>query len=213
MNKAEARESIYRELTPLFPGFRLKKSDEGFVRAIPGGTDKVLVPLIDYNPIFIFSLIMGIRNEEVERIFNLFSGSPPKYHAMTLTTMTPLDFFYPGQREKKEFKVSTPEEIRNAARELSKTNNAIIDFFNQHQDVKSLDASINSGAAGFDQSSHPYRAMHAIILAHLANNPNFESLVSGFQEEARQWHEADRNKFDRLVSYLRGHSTAKDGPT
>jgi hypothetical protein len=204
MTKAEVREALYKELAPLFRGFRLKKSEEGFVRAIPGGTQKVLVPLFDYKPVFIFSLMLCTRMDEVERIFNLFSGSPPKYQAMTLTSMTPLEFFYPDCQGKKEYKVETAEDVRNAVQDLSAISGKINLFLDQYQDVKSLDAAMNSGdGPRFDRSSDPYRAMHVLTLARLAKNPEFERLVAGYQAQAHNWNAVDKKKLDDLVSYLK----------
>jgi hypothetical protein len=207
MTKAEVREALYKELVPLFRGFRLKKSDEGFVRAIPGGTQKIMVPLVDYNPVFIFSLVLCTRLDEVERIFNRFSGSPPKYQAMTLTTMTPLEFFYPSCQGKKEYKVQTAEDIAKAVRDLSSAGGNLNLFLDRHQDVESLDAAMNSAdGPRFDKSSDPYRAMHALILARLAKNPEFEKLAARYEAQAGNWNPVDKQKLDGLVSYLNQES-------
>lgn len=204
MTKTEVRDALYQELGPLFRGFRLKKSDEGFVRAIPGGTQKIVVPLFDYRPVFMFSLMMCMRIDEVERVFNLFSGSPPKYHAMTLTTMTPLGYFYPGLQGKKEYKVETAEEVRNAVQDLSAISGKITRFLDQHQNIKSLDATMNSDdGLHFDGSANPYRAMHALILARLAKNPEFEKLAAQYHAQSLNWNSADKKKLDDLVLYLR----------
>ena len=51
------------------------------------------LPLWDYNPTFEFSLNICIRLDAVEDVFHHFSGSPPKYHSMSFTTMTRLEYF------------------------------------------------------------------------------------------------------------------------
>jgi hypothetical protein len=79
--------------------FRLKKSEAGFVRKIPGGWQMLGVPLWDYNPEFVFSLNICIRVDGAEEVFHQFSGSPAKYHSLSVTTITPLEYFTGGASE------------------------------------------------------------------------------------------------------------------
>jgi len=68
-------------------GFRFKKASDAFVRKIEGGRQELGLPLVDYNPVFEFSLTLCTRLEAVQEITNRFSGSPPKYHSITLTSI------------------------------------------------------------------------------------------------------------------------------
>src|SRR4051812_20398476 len=109
MKKSEAKTLIYEGLNSLLAGegFQLVKKEEGFVRRIPAGKQTVGVPIADYNPTYIFSLTFTTRLDVVEDIFNLFSGSPPKYHSMTETTITQLDYF--TKKANTEYTVTSEE--------------------------------------------------------------------------------------------------------
>lgn len=205
MKLSDVRNMVLCKLASLFDGFMNRKSeDEGFARTIPGGRQEVLVSLLDYDPVFVFSLVMCVRLDAVENIFHLFSGAPPEYQATTPTSITQLQYFFPGHQGKKEYSASTEEDIEAAVRELSVIRQKILRFFDQHQDVKALDATMNSEeAADFDRSGQPYRAMHGVIVARLANNTRFEKIVARYRNEAQPWPDEDKDKLDRLVSYLK----------
>ncbi len=100
MKKQEMKNLLFEMLGAAVSGteFRLKRSDDAFLRKIPGGRQMLGLPLWDYNPEFEFSLNIGIRLDAVEDIFHRFSGSPSaKYQAMSYTTLTPLERFTDGQ--------------------------------------------------------------------------------------------------------------------
>src|SRR5437660_279142 len=98
MKKREMANLIFQMLSGILSEteFRLKKSESGFVRKIPGGRQTIGLPLWDYHPEFEFSLTICIRLEAVEEIFNQFSGTAPKYHPLSLTTITSLEYFARG---------------------------------------------------------------------------------------------------------------------
>ncbi|NEO53643.1 MAG: hypothetical protein F6K54_11460 [Okeania sp. SIO3B5] len=209
MKKKEVRDLIYSKLNEVLSnkGFRLKKSRECFVRSFTGGHQHISISIIDYRPEFIFSLTMAIRLDAVEQIFHLFSGSLSNYQALSTTTLTQLDYFTEGQV--KEYKISTETEILTALEKLSKIIiERIIPFFDKHCDIYSVEAGVNSKSLiGFDSTQFPSGAMHAVILAHLAGNPNFEELVGQFQDATRNFPEGEKDKFNQLVVYLRNYSS------
>ena len=95
MKKQEMKNLLLDMLGRVLSGtnFRLKKSEDAYVRKIVGGRQMLGLPLLDYNPEFHFSLTICVRLEAVEETFHRFSGSPPKYHSMSETTITRLDYF------------------------------------------------------------------------------------------------------------------------
>src|SRR5262245_25360569 len=92
--KTEVRRAIVDAVTPVVSaaGFRFRKSSDAFVRRIEGGRQELGLPLVDHSPVFEFSFTLCIRLEAVQEITNRFSGSPPKYHSTTLTSITQLEF-------------------------------------------------------------------------------------------------------------------------
>jgi hypothetical protein len=215
MKKSEVKNLIYESLKGMLEahGFRLNKKQEGFVRRIPDGKQYIGIPLVDYNPTYIFSLTLTTRLETVQSILNLFTGSPPQYHAITVTTITQLDYF---TKKKTEYKVATEADISNAIVDLTPlAHGKIIPFLDQHQDVVSWDKAVNSpnndvcGDSSMltdrydsvDNSNHPYRGMTAVVLAHLAGNPTFDDIIRRLRNFYQGSREAT-DKLTRLVDYL-----------
>jgi len=203
MKKQEMTKLISEMLGNVLSGtdFRLKKSEDGFVRKIPGSGRQMLgLPLWDYNPEFEFSLNICIRLDTVEEIFHQFSGSPPKYHSMSFTTITRLESFTVGPGR---YKVMTAEDIASAERVLSRViRDKIIPFFNEHKDVQALDRAVNCQHPGIDVTQNPSGAMHAVILARLAGNKDFELIVGKHRTDMQLAPEI-ANPFNRLVEYLK----------
>jgi hypothetical protein len=204
MNKQGVKPLFQQQLAPHLPGFRPRKKEGDFVRRIPGGVQTIGFSLVDWNPQFKVSLVFTIRLEEAEKTLHAVLKTPPKYQAMTITTATLLDYFFPGERDK-EFTVTTPEGIAAVATELAPhLRDRIMPFLDAHQDAKSLDAVMNSEAgASFDQRNPPYRQMSSLILAHLAGNPRFDELAASYEKAAAAWHPDDRKNLAALVERLR----------
>ncbi len=209
--KALVRQRIFDSLVSVVStsGFRLKKSESAFVRKIPEGKQTISISLIDYSPKFLLATPVCIRLDTVESIFNMFSGSPPKYHAITVTSITQLEYFTSGRR--KEYAIANEAELSNVQAKLSTVvTEKIIPLLNEVQDCLALDKLLNAESnlepnvrrIPFDSSHHPAGAMSAVIVAHLAKNPDFEQIVSGFQQEMSLFDSSD-DRFNRLVQYLR----------
>ncbi len=203
MKKQEVSNLIYAGLKEILPGdFRLNKREGAFTRMIPNGFQRIYVPLFDFNPVFAFSLTIGIRLDVVEEIFNQFSGANDAGKSQTTTSLTQLGYF--TQEDRKEYKVSNEQEIGAAISQLTPIiNSKILPFLEQYQDVQSLDEVINrKKLPGFDSSNLLSHAMHAIILAQLSGNVAFPALVAEYAKSLEKFQPADRERFDRLVAFL-----------
>jgi hypothetical protein len=223
MTKSEARRLIYEGLRPVVEpaGFRVDKRAEGFVREIIGGKQILGVALWDYNPIVEFSLTMCVRLDAVQVIVNRFSGSPPKYHAETMTSITQLEHLgvraEPGRGVRYRAE-SEPELLGAVVKVAGLIRERLIPFFDQHQDVASLDRGLNpcdDGASGpawlsdrrsFDATNQPYRAMAGVAVAYLAGNPRLQELVAVYRGRLSALPEPDRCKYEHLVAQVFGGS-------
>jgi hypothetical protein len=204
MKKQEISNFIYAGLKEVLAGagFRLNKREGAFTRSIPNGFQRIYVPLYDFNPVFVFSLTIGIRLDAVEEIFNQFSGAMGAGQAQTTTSLTQLGYF--TQEDRKEYRVSTKEEVDSALSDLTPLiNSKILPFLEQYQDVQSLDDAMNKKKLpGFDSTFLLHHAMHSIILAKLAGNPSFSALVAEHAKSLANAQPADRERFDRLAASL-----------
>ncbi|WP_432537908.1 hypothetical protein [Kineococcus arenarius] len=203
MQKPEVQELIYGGLSEALTGtgFRLNRSQEAFARRTTTGRQSLAVPLWDYQPDFQFSLVAGIRVDAVEDVFNKFSGATGKNATLTLTTMTPLSFF---DDSRPQYEVRTPEEADRAVEQLKETTRSkIVPFFEEHADTHSLDDVLHTRPQpGFDITEPFSHAMHALIVARLAGNPDYPSLVARYAAELTNLHPMLRDRFEGLLEHL-----------
>jgi hypothetical protein len=204
MDKKQAEELIYAGLgnTLKGTGMRLVKSQGAFVRTIPQGRQNIAVPLYDYTPEFAFSLSIGIRMDAVEDIFNLFSGATGKYQRLTLTTITPLDFFTGAEHA--ERRVRAPDDVERAVRELSAVIELdIVPFLCTYMTVEAVDQALHvDPRPRFDITEASSKAMHGVVVARLAGNPLYPDIVVGYRELLTAASQAVRQRFEDLVAHL-----------
>lgn len=207
MSPKEAKDQIHTRLGDLLMpcGLEFRKSDQWFVRAskVDGENVKELigVPFYDRPAGYEFSLVVCIRNETVEEMFHLFSGSSTrKYKAMSHTVAIPLEHFTPDA----SFQVSSSSDVVSATNQLAPVlRDKILPFTDRNRTVKELDALVN-GPVRADITLHPSGGMHAIILAHLASNPAFDDLADKYQHEMRTGPNTGfLERYDLLLAHLR----------
>lgn len=204
MKKGEVRKLIYSLIKPLIEdrGFRSNKGDfGGFVRAIPGGSQYLGVPLVDHNPTFKFSLIVAIRLEAVEEIANKFNAAPPKYHPDTHTFSSRLERFMPGQDT--QFVVVTEEDIKAVVARLKPVVlDRIIPFLDETQNLQGIAKAMNvteipkviSGTGG---------GMRALTVARLIGHPDFDVIATGYQQRFSQLPKQFQDEFQNFVQYVK----------
>jgi hypothetical protein len=101
--------------------------------------------------------------------------------------------------------------IRQAVDQLAPhITNEVLPFLDSHRDVRSLDRLMNQGkppeqVCGME-GRWPWAlryAMSAIILAHLAQNPELEKLTERYWHEIRDFDDDDKERYEKLVEHLR----------
>jgi hypothetical protein len=227
--KTEVRRMIVDAVTPVVSpaGFRFKKATEAFVRKIDGGRQELGLPLVDYNPVFHFSFTLCMRFEAVQDITNRFSGSPPKYHSMTLTSITQLEFLglpaKPGLGV--DYEVSSEAElIAIMPGVLTMVGERVLPFFEEYRDIAAVNRGLNPEGAervfrivgfpdrrAFDATNQPYRAMTGVVAAYLAKDQRLDALIGAYRSQISEMTEHDRSKFDNMVSYLSGDRRLTNG--
>jgi hypothetical protein len=218
--KTEVRRMIVDAVTPVVSraGFRFKKASEAFVRKIDGGRQELGLPLVDYNPVFHFSFTLCMRLEAVQDITNRFSGSPPKYHSTTLTSITQLEFLGlaagPGNRV--DFEVSSEAGLMAVIPDvLAMVRERVLPFFEEYRDIAAVNRGLNPEGAervfrivgfpdrrAFDATNQPYRAMTGVVAAFVAKDSRLDALISAYRSQISEMPEHDRSKFENMVNYL-----------
>ena len=218
--KTEVRRMIVDAVTPVVSaaGFRFKKAQEAFVRRIEDGRQELGLPLVDYNPVFQFNFTLCIRLEAVQEITDRFSGSPPKYHSMTLTSITQLEFLglpaKPGRGVK--FEVSSEAELMAVMPGvLTMVRDRVLPFFDEYRAIAAVNRGLNPEGAErvfrivgfpdrrvFDATNQPYRAMTGLAAAYLAHDPRLDALIDAYRSQISEMPEHDRSKFEKLADFL-----------
>lgn len=184
-------------------GFRHHK-ELGFVRRWSGGFDSISIPLVDYNPIFKFTLVFGIRLDAIEQFTRQFTSVAPGFEDSTKTALIRLDYF--TGRRYTEYEVTNAAEIQVALQEAA----AILlnDWFPLVDHCKTpqgLYAAINTprGQIPFDHTQLPYCAINHVTLAYMCDLARLESLIAEYDRQMANTNPRVRAPFDRLVAYLR----------
>ncbi|TMQ15009.1 MAG: hypothetical protein E6J91_14130 [Deltaproteobacteria bacterium] len=163
-----------------------------------------LQPHLDYNPEFRFSLTFAARIDRAEDVVNRFNQAPASAHKTTVTSMTQLSYFFPGEPEPKQYSVKTDDDIRKAVDKVGAVlRDKALPFLDAHRDLAALDRAMNGGDARFDTSDPTNRAVRALTVAKLAGNPRFEQLAASYQAEIRHFPEMSRQQLDQVIEYLR----------
>ena len=198
------REHVFAELAPLFPGFHFEKSQDAFVRTIPGGIQKLEVPFLNLAGIYTFSLICCVRLNEIEDICNKFNPAPLNYHSMTLTTATPLKYFCRDE----EFTFSTLRQLTQAVARLATYAGEINQFMDKHQDACALHRAMETERSRFDNTVGSAGSIRAVVLARYCTGANFEEVVRREEESISTWPKEDQRKFGAVVELLRTTSNS-----
>jgi hypothetical protein len=205
MKKTEVFTELCQHLsTVLCPrGFKLRKRARDFVRSGNDVKQSVLLPFWDYNPEFHFSLLFGFRVEAVESLYHLFSGVDPKYQATTDTCNVNLEAL--TQVTPDWIEVHDVPSIREGvSRLIPLLERDVFPFLDSHQDLASLDRMMN----GPDRdrlviTAEPSPSMHALILAHLNDNPKFDRLITAYRKKLeRGCCQEDMAEYEALVEHL-----------
>lgn len=183
-------------------GFRLVKSIEGFTRRTPTGSHTLTVPIWDYRPTFTFSLVVGIRLDAVEDLFNESSGLPPASQKRSKTVLTLLEHFTgPGRGE---YTVTEPTDVDAAMREIGPVLELdVLPFLERYSDVGAIDEALHGQRVpGFDITQTLFKARHALVVARLAGNPRYPDLVQEYRAMVADAPPVELERFEQLVARL-----------
>jgi hypothetical protein len=182
-------------------GFTLHNHE--YIRVTGEVSQTIVVPLLDYAPIFDFTLTFGFRVEAAEAIFAQFWHVDPEYRAKTRTISVNLVELVPNAGE--WIRVSDRLSLVHALAELLPAlESDALPFLDAHQDLHTIDSLMNGvNHELFAFSGGPFYAMSSIIVAHLARNPDRDRLVEAHRQQS--WYGGDTQAaeaYDRLVEYL-----------
>lgn len=203
MKIQEVRDVLYRELSPLLPGWKLVKKEQGFARGISGGRQVVGVAIWDRNPEFKFSLVFCTRLDAAEALVHRVSGAQVEHQKESMTVMTQLEYFFPGERNKR-IRVVTPDEVVAAVAALAPLlRDRALPLLDGMQTISALDRALNGDDPRLDTSDPTQRALHALAVAHLAHNPQFDQILARIEREMSGFLDSLKQQVAQLVAEIR----------
>jgi hypothetical protein len=202
MNKSRIYERLCRELAAVFLPHGFERRDREFFRAKDEVTQTVVVPLVTYGTEFHWSLTFGIRVESVQAIYELFAPVLPEYRSRTKTCSFNLDDIASGVSG--WIVVPDTSLIRQSVAQVAPIlAQDIFPLLDAHQDLPSIDNLMNGASKGlFSHAAEPYHSMEAIIVAHLARNPQLIELIAEYRKTLDRVGDKLLAMYDRLVHSL-----------
>lgn len=203
MYKKEVTETLFRELSTLLKPsmFKSSKKDNALIRKVASGSHWILIGVYDYNPLYQISFHLGIRLDEVEAIFHMFSGTLPNYQNQSLTCSTPFKFLTKDNTDM--YNVQSPGELSSVITTFREVYGQKGEqFFSDNATAESLTIALLKQGEGFNSLITPYNYMKLLILVRLTNQGDYEKLKNEAITACSGLHEMDRNKLYALVDYL-----------
>ncbi|MFZ6659154.1 hypothetical protein, partial [Undibacterium sp. TJN19] len=194
------RDTVLGYVEPLLArhGFIFKKSKSAFERNFDGGNHLIVFVTYNYNPKFKFSFYVSVNLDAVNSLDKKIYGPESKTTAMHLGSR-----FFTGTNSMPS--VMNFEEFPPLLNELTQQlEERILPFLEQCRDVVGVDQKMNpSVLPGCDQSDRvEYRAL---MVAWLANNPNFLGLVDYYRDYIKGYSQDYRDHLEQAISYLLQH--------
>jgi hypothetical protein len=204
MDKREVNNAVYDGLAKILvpAGFKGRKSDCRFVRRTSFGFQDVGVPLFDYDPVFAFSVNVGLRFDAIQDQANPLYPLDPRYWADAFTVLLKPAYFLGIDLR---FEVQTPDEIGHALTEIeSLFKEHIFPFFDGCQDLAAVERLSNRDPGKPWTSNQGGRAITGVIAAALCRRPDFPDIVARYRAILAGSVEPIRKKFEAAVA----HATA-----
>ncbi|GEM_PF-5927503 len=205
MNSLQTRqylgEFIFNLVAP--SDFKQDYTDLMFARALPTGRQMIGVPFFDYGDNCEASLVMCVRNDDIESIYHLVSNALPQHQNESWSLIVQLSYFT-GQPERLSIKHS--RDIRVIADMFeSIIKSRVIPFLDSVNHVHALDDALNNPRnRSIDTSFHPSRGIHGVIAAHLAGRIDYDAMVIHYRQEMEQLGLCveDIHKYEQIVNVL-----------
>ncbi|MFZ6659013.1 hypothetical protein, partial [Undibacterium sp. TJN19] len=194
------RDTVLGYVEPLLArqGFIFKKSKSAFERNFDGGSHLIVFVTYNYNPEFKFSFYVSVNLDAVSDLNKKIYGPESSCITMHLgsnlltgTNVNPV--------------VTNFEEFPPLLKELTtQLEQKVLPFLDQCRDPVGVDQKMNPPILpGCDQSERMER--RALMVAWLANNPNFLNLVDHYRNITKGRFQAYRDQFEQAASYLLQH--------
>ena len=203
-NEKTVKKAISSYIEPLLMkhGFVLKKNKLSFERVVAGGTLGIYFVTYNYSPIYRLSFSIGVELEEVKMLGKKIYGED----AVHSTLHTNMEYF---TKTKQNSGVKNFDELGSALQDLGKViEEKTVPFLDLCQDVHGVDKVMNPKTMpGCDAATKV--ETRALLVAWLANNPDFLKLVDYYRDSVKAYYQEYRDHLEQSISYLLQHKNAQ----
>lgn len=184
MNKIGVQAAMLSGLGELLRdhGFALSKKQKCLLRKIAGGDQRIAVPVMDYNPVFVVTVKAKTRFDAVQDLIEASEGGPlsPDSH----TVNTGLEYFCSEQRAEKRFDIESDDDLTRTLEELRPlVLHRMLPLLNQWRDLRTMEKTINGPCETYWHVQYPARGQVGVTTAFLADPDRFEDVVKQYQDE------------------------------
>ena len=205
MKKVDVRRVIDQRLNEFLrpKGFKKNSKLRCFDRATEVGFHSVVPDVLDYQPNFEISLFLELRVDAVEDILNSAEGFESDQSERTTTARFELDFL--GAPELNNLTITSESELRSVLDKWTKVLEQVgLPMMEQSNSTDSLEALMNSPNNrdynfGYSQ---PNIGFIRVCLAHLAKNPEINTVIHTQRIEMADYPKAAYEQFDKFVNML-----------
>jgi hypothetical protein len=199
MNKEFVTAAILSRLAEVLTTHGFKLKGEELVREAEGIRQAVGFALADFEPVFEVSFLFGLRVHASETILNKFSGGGVN----STTCSFRLFDIAPEVGERVEIR-GKPMLKSALSRLVPVVERVALPLLNTLQNTSSVERLFNSlePTVRFLRCE-PYFSWSAVILAHLARNPERDQLIEKYRARVVRQGKDCEEIYDRLVKYLK----------
>ncbi|MDP1977204.1 hypothetical protein [Undibacterium sp.] len=203
-NEKTVKNAILSYMEPMLEkhGFVFKKSKSKFERIISGGYQGITFVTYNYSPKYCFSFVVGVRLDELEAL----SEKIYAIDAVHGTLQANMDDF---TKTKIKPAVRNFDELTMALHDLGiLVEEKVLPFLEQCKYIDGVDKELNPvNLPGRDTA--PNVESRALMVAWLANNPDFPKLVNYYRDSVKAYYQEYRDNLEQTISYLLQHKNEK----
>jgi hypothetical protein len=203
MLKADVNNAVYDAIIgPLkAAGFKGARREGDARRTFDGGFQKVGIPLADYRPTYIFSLVATVRLDVVEELMAPFRPFAPENRHMSASIIVGPEHF---GLDRREFRIEDAPGLAAAAGALGQlVEERMLPWLEQATQLAFLESIVNAEAKDPGQyMDAPMRAMTGVAMAALCGRHDLDALIARHRASIPAQH-IELATFEQAVAHVR----------
>lgn len=201
------------EKSVITEGFLFNKKDDGFEKNIQGGIVTFYFLHTKWTDEINFQLWWAVRIDRIVDIFNMVAEKDKEYFHLSCVlsnNLGPLiDYIDNGNEfsraDPKKYTILKEEDVETVINEaLADIRKYILPYFEQNISIEKIDQILNRYPRELIVHNflYPNKSMMGLIAAKLTKNPNYDQLISIYDEELAEAAEDAKREYEKLKELL-----------